>query len=104
MVVAETLAKLLTSNSLDLKRKKHPMEQPHFLRLHYCSLKDSGYEQNKNVVWSQGFFFHILTLSDAGGGGQNDPLVRRSPAISHRIMLWSQKFLTLSINISTRRY
>ena len=57
MVVAETLAKLLTSNSLDLKRKKHPMEQPHFLRLHYCSLKDSGYEQNKNVVWSQGFFF-----------------------------------------------
>ena len=36
------------------------MEQPHFLRLHYCSLKDSGYEQNKNVVWSQGFFFHIL--------------------------------------------
>ena len=38
------------------------------------------------------------------GGGQNDPLVRRSPAISHRIMLWSQKFLTLSINISTRRY
>ena len=60
MVVAETLAKLLTSNSLDLKRKKHPMEQPHFLHLHYCSLKDSGYEQNKNVVWSQGFFFHIL--------------------------------------------
>ena len=26
------------------------------------------------------------TLNDAGGGGQNDPLVRRSPAISHRII------------------
>ena len=39
-----------------------------------------------------------LTLSDAGGG-QNDPLVRRSPAISHRIILWSQNFLTLSKNI-----
>ena len=43
-----------------------------------------------------------LTLNDAGLG-QNAPLVRRSPAISHRIMLWSQKFLTLSINIPTRR-
>ena len=30
-----------------------------------------------------------LTLNNAGG--QNDPLVRRSPAISHRIMLWYQK-------------
>ena len=44
----------------------------------------------------------ILTLKDMGGGGII-PLVRRLPAISHRIMLWSQKFLTLSINISTRR-
>ena len=39
-----------------------------------------------------------------GGGVQKCPLVRRSPVISHRIMLWSQKFLTLSINISTKRY
>ena len=37
------------------------------------------------------------------GGGGIHPSVRRLPAISHRIMLWSQKFLTLSINISTRR-
>ena len=40
--------------------------------------------------------------------GQNSgsgihPLVRRSPAISHRIILWSQKFLTLSINIPSKR-
>ena len=33
-----------------------------------------------------------------GGGVQNDPLVRRMSVISHMVMLWSQKFLTLSIN------
>ena len=44
-----------------------------------------------------------LTLKDMGGGGGIHPSVRRLPAISHRIMLWSQKFLTLSINISTKR-
>ena len=32
------------------------------------------------------------------GGDWFNPLVRRSPAISHRIILWSQNFLTLSIN------
>ena len=37
------------------------------------------------------------------GGGGIHPLVRRSPAISHRIILWSQNFLTLSINIPTTR-
>ena len=38
----------------------------------------------------------LLTLKDPGG---IHPSVRRSPVIFHRIMLWSQKFLTLSINI-----
>ena len=44
-----------------------------------------------------------LTLKEAGGV-QNDPLVRRMSVISHMVMLWSQKFLTISINMSTRRY
>jgi hypothetical protein len=44
----------------------------------------------------------MLTLNDAGGV-QNDPLVRRTSVISHMVMLWSQKFLTLSINILDRR-
>ena len=39
-----------------------------------------------------------LTLKEAGGV-QIDPMGFRLAAISHRIMLWSQKFLTLSINI-----
>ena len=44
----------------------------------------------------------LLTLKDMGGGWFN-PLLGRSPAISHRIILWSQNFLTLSINnLSTR--
>ena len=33
------------------------------------------------------------------GGGQSTPLVFWLAAISHKRMLWSQKFLTLSINI-----
>ena len=44
-----------------------------------------------------------LTLKEAGGGDQSVPSVRRLAPISHRIMLWSQKFLTLSINIPPRR-
>ena len=44
-----------------------------------------------------------LTLKEAGGV-QNDPLVRRMSVISHMVMLWSQKFLTLSKKISTTRY
>ena len=44
----------------------------------------------------------ILTLKNPGRGGICP--VRRSPAISHRIMLWSQKFLTLLINIPTRSW
>ena len=36
-------------------------------------------------------------------GGWFNPLVRRSPAISHRVILWSQNFLTLSINIPSTR-
>ena len=43
-----------------------------------------------------------LTLKDAGGGTKCPP-VRRLSAISHRIMLGSQKFLTLSINILPTR-
>ena len=39
--------------------------------------------------------FKNLLLNPKGCGG--------SPAISHRIILWSQKFLTLSINILTWR-
>ena len=51
------------------------------------------------------FFFRAVTLNPKGGGGvQNDPMVRRMSVISHMVMLWSQKFLTLSINISTTRY
>ena len=37
------------------------------------------------------------------GGGGIIPLVRRLPAISHRIILWSQNFLTLSKNIPSTR-
>ena len=39
----------------------------------------------------------------SGGGGCGSPSVRRSPAISHMIILWSQNFLTLSINIPSTR-
>ena len=46
--------------------------------------------------------FCYLTLKEAGGV-QNDPMGFRLAAISHRIMLWSQKFLTLSIYIPSRR-
>ena len=46
--------------------------------------------------------YAILTLKEAGGV-QNDPMGFRLAAISHRIMLWSQKFLTLSIYIPSRR-
>ena len=38
-----------------------------------------------------------------GGGGLILPEVRRLPAISHRIILWSQNFLTLCINIPSKR-
>ena len=40
----------------------------------------------------------MLTLKEAGGG-QSVPFDFRLAAISHRIMLRSQKFLTLSITI-----
>ena len=43
-----------------------------------------------------------LTLKLVGMGGIH-PLVRRLPAISHRIILWSQRFLILSINIPSTR-
>ena len=48
----------------------------------------------------------IFTLKIPGSGGWVGihPLVRRLPVISHRIMLRSQKLLTLSINIPSRRY
>ena len=49
------------------------------------------------------FIFIFLTLKDAGGG-QSVPMGFQLAAISHRIMLWSQKFLTLSINIPIRRW
>ena len=43
-------------------------------------------------------------INPEGGGGQNDLLlVRRMSVISHMVMLWSQKILTLFINISSRR-
>ena len=44
----------------------------------------------------------MLTLKDAGGV-QKCPVVRRLSVISFKVMLWSQKFLTLSINIPTKR-
>ena len=37
--------------------------------------------------------FPMLTLRDAGGGGQNGPLVREMSVISHMVMLWSRKNL-----------
>ena len=46
--------------------------------------------------------FLPLTLKEAGGV-QNDPMVFQLATISHRIMLWSQKFLTVSINILSWR-
>ena len=36
------------------------------------------------------------------GGGWFNSLVRRTPAISHRVILWSQNFSTLSIIIPTQ--
>ena len=38
------------------------------------------------------------------GGVQKCPVVRRLSLISLRVTLWSQTFLTSSINIPTRRY
>ena len=46
--------------------------------------------------------FRRLTLKDMGRGWFN-PLVRRTPVISYRIILWSQNFLTLCINIPSTR-
>ena len=54
----------------------------------------------KNNILALGPEF-ALTLKEAGGV-QNDPLVRRMSVISHMVMLWSQKMLTISINIPTR--
>ena len=56
-----------------------------------------------NPVQSAWIFQAYLVLKDPGGGC-GSPSVRRSPAISHRIMLWLQNFLTLSINIPTRSW
>ena len=72
------------------------------------------YVQELNILWSfmlsysnpshkiwffcRKLYYYILTLEYGGG-----PLVRRSPVISHRIILWSQKFLILSIKVPTRR-
>ena len=42
------------------------------------------------------FLCPILNLKDRGGLGGFCPEVRRLPAISYRIILWSQKFLTSS--------
>ena len=59
------------------------------------TLKKISFEHSLLCVFS-------LPLNPAGGGcGKTS--VRRSPAISHRIILWSQKFLTLSINIPSKR-
>ena len=49
----------------------------------------------KNQFW--------LNPKSRGVVGGIHPLVRRWPTISYRIILWSQKFLTLCINIPTRR-
>ena len=43
-----------------------------------------------------------FTLKYAGGDGFN-PSIGRLPAISHRIILWSQKLLTLTLHIPTRK-
>ena len=53
------------------------------------------------LSWNLMIFFN----PKGGGGGevQNDPMGFRLAAISHRIMQWSQKFLTLSIYILSRR-
>ena len=77
------------------KAKSNAMEYWN-VRLSKKAEKLSGLQRQRNMTTP-------LTLNDAGGG-QNHPLVRKSDAISHRIMFWSQKFLTLSINCSTRMY
>ena len=56
--------------------------------------------QDNNNQQGQG---NLLTLKDARGV-QKCPVVRRLSVISLRVMLWSQKFLTLSINIVTRSH
>ena len=60
--------------------------------------KKSGDHHQKFLVDARG----QLTLKTAEGGGFC-PELRRSPAISHRIILWSQNFLTLSKNIPSTR-
>ena len=54
------------------------------------------------IIWFPKSRINIfLTLKNGGGGFC--PLVRTSPAISHRIILWSQNFLTLSIKVPSTR-
>ena len=98
----------------DLRAKKPFKTLLHTMHEH-CPLVIIKKARSDVTQWSDIFFeraisfsysrnlTNCLTLKEAGGV-QKCPLVRRSPAISHRIVLWSQKFLTLSINISTRRY
>ena len=61
------------------------------------------HSQSKNFR-STFFSFSVILNPKRHGGSWFNPLVGRSPAISHRIILWSQKLLTLSINIPTRSY
>ena len=69
------------------------------------STLESGIDVGQGINVGPGKFVkknkrRALTLKEAGGD-QSVPSVRRFAPISHRIMLWSQKFLTLSINIPT---
>ena len=76
-------------------------------RIFSCRLCQAQYSQSVSKIATSSFLAGICkytnghlfcTLISENQPGIH-PSVRRSPVISHRIMLWSQKFLTLSINI-----
>ena len=49
----------------------------------------------RTTFWNTAVYVYYSTINPKGGEGwvvQKCPLVRRLPTISHRIMLWSQKF------------
>ena len=55
-------------------------------------------------IWKRWVSRNCLFNLKRCGGGEAVPLVRRLPAISYRILLWSQNVLTISINVQSTRY
>ena len=85
------------------------LSTPFGVPFHLPVLFLNDYSNGANILkscWTTYLFLNQFTIIwnyiDMVGGGII-PLVRRSPAISHRIILWSQNFSTLSINIPSTR-